>query len=99
MPAGWRRKLRIWLIAVISVRNLRDFAATWNNFARRWTLRATWENGWIFYSRNSTARQIPCWLNQPKYRSKTQAWLSKLRLRNCVNKCKMLNERTKTEAV
>src|ERR1700730_14764411 len=95
MPGGWHRKLHIWPIAATSVRNSCGYAATSNNFAQLSKRRARLESGSIFCSRNSIAKRIPCWPSQPKYQSKTRASPSRPRLRNCVNKCKMLNELTR----
>src|SRR5258707_6073253 len=52
---------------------------------------------WIFCYRNLIAKPIRCWQNRRKFQLKTQRWQSKLRLRNCANKCKMLNELTTAE--
>src|SRR5229473_5973165 len=52
---------------------------------------------WIFCCRNLIAKPIRCWQNRRKFQLKTQHWQSKLRLRNCANKCKMLNELTTAE--
>src|ERR1700682_5058522 len=50
-----------------------------------------------FCFRNSTAKRTPCCRNQPRSLSKTRAWQSRPRSRNCANKCKMSNEITKVE--
>src|SRR5260221_9106924 len=96
-PAVWPRKLPIWRIAATSAKNSRGCAVTWNNFARPSMPTARLASGSIFCFRNSTAKRTPCCRNQPRFQSKTPAWQSKQRLRNCVNKCKMLNDLTKAE--
>src|SRR5205807_424865 len=91
------RRSLIWPIAATSAKNSPGCAVTSSSFVRLSMPRARLASVSIFCFRNSTAKRIPCSPNQPRFPSRTRAWPSKPRLRNCANKCKMLSELTNAE--